>query len=270
MKPFFKSILTLLFVGITFASFAKEPENLSCQEGFVQVDGGRLYYEKHGQGIPVIVVHGGPGLDQGYLKPQLLQLAANHQLIFYDQRGSGRSLDTQLDEKHINIHQFVKDLEDLRKSLGLEKFVLMGHSWGGLLSMQYAIDHQDHLMGLVLLSTAPADYKGQKAFLDEFGVRAKNIHNDIKPLFAFEDFKKLDAAQISTLYRKIFSMYFYDPNKLEDLTLNFSVASAQSGFKVSEEMTKTYWLHPSIDLFPHLKRLTVPTLILHGRQDMAS
>lgn len=70
---------------------------------------------------------------------------------------------------------------------------------------QYAVDHQDHLIGLILLNTAPADYKGQKAFIDEFGARTKNILNDIKPLFAYEDFKKLDAIQISDLYRKLFS-----------------------------------------------------------------
>lgn len=271
MKNLLRSTFTLLFVGITFASFAKEsdfPSDIPHQQGFVQVDEGRLYFNEVGLGVPIIVLHGGPGLDHGYLQPQLLQLAANHRLIFYDQRGSGKSVDTKLDEKHINLHQFVEDLETLRKSLCLEKFVLMGHSWGGFLAMQYAIDHQDHLMGLILLNTAPADYKGQKAFLDEFGVRTKNMNNDLKPLFAYEDFKKLDAAQISTLYRKLFSVYFYDPNKVEELTLNFNVASAMSGFKVNEEMTKTSGLHPGIDLFPHLKNLTVPTFILHGRQDI--
>lgn len=271
MKTLLKSIITLLLVGFIGTSFAKEPEyaqDSSYQQGFVQVDQGRLYFEVVGQGIPIIVLHGGPGLDQGYLRPQLLTLAANHKLIFYDQRGSGRSLDTLLDEKHINIHQFVEDLERLRKSLCLDKFVLMGHSWGGLLGMQYAIEHQDHLLGLILLNTAPADYKGQKAFLEEFEARTKNIHSELKPLFAYDDFKKLDAIQISTLYRKLFSVYFYDPNRIEELTLNFSIASAQSGFKVNEEMTKTFWLNPNVDLFPSLKNLTVPTFVLHSRQDI--
>lgn len=243
MKAFSKSMLALLFMGVVFAGFANEQNpdsNIARQQqSYVKVKDGYLYYNEIGQGIPIIVVHGGPGLDHGYLQPQLSQLAANHKLIFYDQRGSGKSLDTPLDEDHINIHQFVEDLEDLRKSLGLNKFVLMGHSWGGLLAMQYAIDYQDNLIGLILLNSAPADYNGQKAFIDEFGERTKNIHNDIKPLFAYEDFKKLNATQISNLYRKLFSVYFYNPEDVKDLSLNFSVASGQSGFKVMEEMSKT-------------------------------
>ncbi len=238
------------------------------KQEFVKVNDGSLFYYRTGKGVPIIVLHGGPGLDQEYLKPQLLKLAKNHELIFYDQRGSGKSLETPMDEEHINLHQFVEDLELLRKSLGLNKFILMGHSWGGLLGMQYAIDYQDQLLGLILLNSAPADYKGQKAFADEFALRTKNIHQEIKPFFAYEDFKKLNSIQISNLYRKLFSVYFYDPEKVKELTLNFSVASAQSGVKVMEIMSKTSWLHPSINLFPKLKSVTVPTFILHGKQDI--
>ncbi len=238
------------------------------KEGFVSVRDGKLFYRTVGNGVPLIVLHGGPSLNQEYLLPQLYKLAENNLVIFYDQRGSGRSLETKLDEKYINIHQFVEDLETLRISLGFDKFILMGHSWGGLLAMQYAVDHQENLIGLILLNTAPADSKGQKAFLDEFGLRTKNIHNDITPFFSYKDFKELNAPQISDLYRKLLSVYFYNSEKVKDLSLNFGVASAQSSFKVQEEMSKTFWLQPNINLFPSLKRLSVPTFILHGKQDI--
>lgn len=268
-------IKKLLFFFCLFISVINAQELITkpyvkeeIKEGFVSVKDGKLFYRTAGMGLPLIVLHGGPGLSQNYLLPQLYRLAENNLVIFYDQRGSGRSLETKLDEKHININQFVEDLETLRTSLGFDKFILMGHSWGGLLAMQYAVDHQENLIGLVLLNAAPADYKGQKAFIDEFGLRTKNIHKDIKPLFAYENFKELNAAQISDLYRRLFSVYFYNPKEVRDLSLNFSVASAQSGFKVMEEMSKTYWLQPSINLFPSLKRLVIPTFILHGKQDI--
>lgn len=274
MKILSKSVfLFVLFIDLGFANFTSVQSQRACiseeqTQGFVKVEEGRLYYNEVGQGVPIIVLHGGPGLDQGYLRPQLLQLASHHRLIFYDQRGSGNSLETKIDEKHINIHQFVKDLEDLRKVLGLDKFILMGHSWGGLLAMQYAIDYQDHLIGLILLNSAPADFKGQKAFLDEFGLRTKNIHHDIRPFFSYEDFKELNAAQISDLYRKLFSVYFYNPEDVKCLSLNFNVASAQSGFKVMGEMAKTSWIQPHINLIPNLKALKIPTFILHGGEDI--
>lgn len=258
-----------LFVSVIYTIKAEElTKKAQVKEDFVSVKNGKIFYRTAGNGVPLIVLHGGPGLSQDYLLPQLYKLAENNLVIFYDQRGSGRSLETKLDDESINIDQFVEDLETLRTSLGFDKFILMGHSWGGLLAMQYAVDHQENLIGLILLNTAPADSQGQKAFVDEFGLRTKNIHNDIKPFFAYADFKELNACQISDLYRKLFSVYFYNPEDVKDLSLHFSVASARSGFKVIEEMSKTFWLQPGINLFPSLKKLSVPTFILHGKQDI--
>lgn len=255
-----------LFVSVMNAE--QSTTNVQIKEGYVSVKDGKLFYRAIGKGIPLIILHGGPGLNQDYLQPQLYKLSENNLVIFYDQRGSGKSLETELNEKYINIDQFVDDLETLRTSLGFNKFILMGHSWGGLLAMQYAVGHQENLMGLILLNTAPADSKGQKAFADEFGLRTKKIQNDIKPFSVYEDFEKLNVTQIFDLYRKLFSIYFCNPQVVEDLSLNFSVASAQSSFKVMEEMSKTFWLQPNVNLFPDLKKLLVPTFILHCRQDI--
>lgn len=237
-------------------------------QGYVQIQNAKIFYQTQGQGYPVLVVHGGPGLDQTYLQPQLFELADKHQLIFYDQRASGKSLQSVDHYNNININQFVSDLEGVRAKLGLKKFILMGHSWGGLLSMYYAIKQPEHLSGLILLNTAPADYKGQKAFVDNFVERTSNIKKDIAPLFSYEEFKKQNASEISELYRKVFSAYFHNPSDVKKLNLAFNVESARSGFRVNEEMSKTAWLSPGIDLFPNLKKLNIPTLIIHGKQDI--
>lgn len=274
MKQFLKRKISTVFFVLTLILLTscthhqKEFGFHPNKSAIVEVDHGKLFYRKFGKGQPIIVVHGGPGLDQTYLQPQLISLSTKNEIIFYDQRGAGKSLETEINEENINIDKFVEDLEKLRKSLGVNKFILMGHSWGGLLSMKYATNYPDRLSALVLLNTAPADYNGQKAFIDEFGVRTKDIHEDIKPLFAFDDFKKLDENEISDVYRKLFATYIFDQNKIKDLNLSFNVTSAQSGFKVMEEMSKTSWLQPGIDLFPQLKKLNVPTLILHGKQDV--
>lgn len=233
------------------------------------VDHGELYYQKFGQGTPVIVLHGGPGLDQGYLLPQLGQLSNHAQLVFYDQRGSGKSLETKLNSEYINVIQFVDDLDVLRKTLGIDQFILMGHSWGGSLAMHYAIAHQDHLSGLILLNSAPANYEGQVAFVSEYEARTQAIQDEIQVFSSFESFRKLDACQISKAYRTLFSIYFYRPCLVDDLTLNFSPESAQSGFRVMGEMGKTTWLQAGNNLLPALTALEIPTLILHGKEDIA-
>lgn len=239
-----------------------------AEEGFVKIKDGCMYYQEFGQGYPIIVVHGGPGLDQGYLQPKLLELAADYRLIFYDQRGSGKSLESNLDEEHINVRQFVEDLEALRKALCLDKCILMGHSWGGFLVLNYAIDYPEHVSGMILLNTTPADYKGKKAFLDEFAARTKNLQNELKPFSSYEEFKKLNKEQISLLYEKLFSVYFYDPRKVQDLCLDLNLESAQSGYLVMQKMEKSSRLQPSVNLFPKLKCLEVPTYLIHGREDI--
>ena len=237
-------------------------------QGYIQIQGAKIFYQIHGQGSPILVLHGGPGLDQTYLHPHLFDLITDHQLIFYDQRASGKSEQSVDHYNYINMDQFISDLETVRETLGLETFTLMGHSWGGFLGMHYAIKHPEHLNGLILLNTVPADYKGQKAFLDTFIERTADIADDIAPLFSYEEIQKLNAAEIAELYRKVFAVYFHHSEDVKRLNLVFDVTAASSGVKVNEEMAKTAWLTPGVDLFPDLKKLTVPSLIIHGKQDI--
>lgn len=260
-------LLTFLtLVGCTDSNEVSLPQ--SHDSGYVEVDKGKLFYQKFGSGIPIIVLHGGPGLDQNYLLPQMLELAKDHEVIFYDQRGSGKSLETEINSTYINFDQFTKDLETLRNHLGLNKFVLLGHSWGGFLAMNYSVTYPEHIGALILLNTAPADFKGQQAFIDEFSKKTQPIEDQIMPLFNYQDFEKLKSSEISELYRKMFSVYFYNPKDAAVLTLNMSEVSARSGFKVMEEMANTSWFKPDINLFPQLKKLNVPTLIVHGNEDI--
>jgi proline iminopeptidase len=159
------------------------PSMHSSKSGYIDVQDGKLFYSSFGKGDPIIVVHGGPGLDQGYLLPQMLELAKDHELIFYDQRGSGRSLEASIEPKYASSEQFAQDLEMLRLKLGLKKITLVGHSWGGFLSMSYAIKYPNNVSSLILIGSTPPDYKGQKAFSDEFNKRTQLIKNNIAPLF---------------------------------------------------------------------------------------
>lgn len=268
-----KTVFTCLLLSFAFTGC---PENKSdetvkieaSQSDYIDVEKGKLFFQKFGTGEPIIVLHGGPGLDHNYLLPQMLELAKDHELIFYDQRGSGKSLETPFQPQYINIEQFSKDLNQLAASLGLKKFILMGHSWGGLLAMHYTINYPDNVSNLILVNSAPADYKGQQAFVNEFDKRTKQIKEKVKPLFNYEDFVKLDETEMSNLYRTLFSVYFNNPKDSRHLTLNINKESAQSGFKVMEEMSKTFWIRPNTDLFPYLKTLNVPTLVIHGKQDI--
>ena len=91
---------------------------MEIKEFFIEVDGAKLFCRTAGEGDPLIVLHGGPGLSQDCLLPQMMQLAKNHFVIFYDQRASGQS-EGALDPESINLDRFVEDLGSVLKRLSI-------------------------------------------------------------------------------------------------------------------------------------------------------
>ncbi|MHC4992445.1 MAG: alpha/beta fold hydrolase [Planctomycetota bacterium] len=129
---------------------------LAGGEGYFEGHGGlRLYHRIiEGPGEPVVVVHGGPGCDSGYLVPDLEPLARTRTLVFYDQRGGGRS-DLPDDEGLLSIDRHVADLEMLRRHLALERMTLLAHSFGPLLAAFYAIEHPERVERMIFIGPLP-------------------------------------------------------------------------------------------------------------------
>jgi proline iminopeptidase len=111
--------------------------------------------------LKVLLLHGGPGCTHEYLEACDSYLpAAGVEYYYYDQLGSGRS-DQPEDPTLWELDRFVDEVEQVRRALGLDRgnFVLFGQSWGGILAMEYALRHQEHLRGLIIsnmMSSAPA------------------------------------------------------------------------------------------------------------------
>jgi len=117
------------------------------------INGVSLWHLTQGAGIPVVLLHGGPGAYD-YLEP-VANLMDNHrcQMIRYEQRGSWRS------EKKgpYDVDTFVEDLEHLRIHLGLESWVVCGHSWGAALALAYTATYHSHVNALIHLSGTGID-----------------------------------------------------------------------------------------------------------------
>ncbi len=122
------------------------------QEGYVDAHGVLIYYQIIGHGAPLMIVHGGPGVSHDYLMPYLLPLARNNQLVFIDERGSGRSEKLE-DTSQYTVENMVEDVESVRQELHLGKISLMGHSFGGVLAQAYAFKYQQNLTHLILGGT---------------------------------------------------------------------------------------------------------------------
>jgi len=124
-------------------------------QGYVDAEGMLIYYMTVGKGEPLVIVHGGPGGSHDYFLPYLLPLARLNKLIFIDERGSGKSQKLE-DPAGYTVENMVEDVEGVRRSLGLGKITLMGHSFGGVLAQAYALKYQSNLSHLILASTFPS------------------------------------------------------------------------------------------------------------------
>src|SRR5213592_952502 len=137
--------LTALFVLLLAGASTRAAE--------VTTDGAVLHYDTLGKGDPVIVLAGGPGFSSAYMLPLAKHIAKTHMAVLLDQRGTGRSTVLAYDTKTINVASFVADLETLRVSLGADKVTLVGHSWGGMLSMSYAAANPERVGAMVLVDS---------------------------------------------------------------------------------------------------------------------
>ncbi len=116
-------------------------------------EGKSVYTRSVGKGMPILLLHGGPGADSRKFEEfeDYIDLE-KFQLIYYNQLGSTYSDEISADEKHLaTIERFTDEVEQVRQGLGLEEFILLGHSWGVVLAIEYALKYQydGHLKGVV-------------------------------------------------------------------------------------------------------------------------
>jgi proline iminopeptidase len=136
------------------------------RERTVEVAGATLYVKELGaeDAPPVVVLHGGPAAHHDYLLPAFAELAGAFRLVFYDQRGGGRSTVTR--EADLSWPRHVEDVGAVLDALSLARPHLVGYSFGGLWAMLFAARHPDRVARLALVSSVPG-WHGYRARLEE-------------------------------------------------------------------------------------------------------
>src|SRR4029453_8138396 len=114
------------------------PIGLNAREDRGPAGNASLYARDIGQRLPGIVLHGGPDFDTAYLLPSLDRLADIYRLVYYDQRGRGKSADG-VQPGDVSLATDLEDLERVRQHFRLEAPTLLGHSWGTVLALEYAL-----------------------------------------------------------------------------------------------------------------------------------
>lgn len=232
-------------------------------------DGVKLWYEEVGKGSPIIVVHGGPGMDHGSLAADLEPLTHTHRLIYYDQRGGGLST-LPSDPKLLTIDKHVDDLEALRNKLGLEKLTILAHSFGPAIAAQYAMRYPSRVERMIFIGPIPPR-KGK--FSEEYGARLQQRLTDAQMKRAGELQKAFETSTDTTAVCREYWQIMTPPRVAKSLSASvvksdFCTAPPEAiRFGMTKTNPATFGSLGDWDWTPKLSRVKAPVLIIHGEED---
>ena len=236
-------------------------DTLMVDKRRVSVGDCELYCETEGRGVPIVLVSGGPGSSHHGFHPYFGRAAPFSQVIYYDQRGCGRS-----DYKPgpgYTVDQAVNDLDRLREALKVDQWVVLGWSYGGTLAQLYTLKHAEHTAGLVLVGATDA-----------------GSHLRLQPTRQYDYFFPEERKRIAELYKDrslpldklVYNIhlngdwkrqYFHRPTKEEMARMAQYEWKHDKIFRESIGRTLN-----GIDFGGLFNECPVPTLILEGKYDL--
>lgn len=221
------------------------------ETGFVEVEGGKLYYEVTGNGLPLVFIHAGVA-DLTMWDEQVNYFKQFYRVVRYDTRGFGKTITTEAGVSYSNR----QDLLDLLNFLNIEKAVVIGLSRGGNIATDFTLEFPDKVVGLVVVGSGPNGYEAtippeeQQLFeqyeeLEEKGDTEKIIEFDLK--IWVEGFGRPEGERpANTVLEKIRQMQ-------------------QTNYAKKEPETQARPLNPTAK--DRLEEIKVPTLVVHGGRD---
>jgi len=222
------------------------------------IRGVTLFERRAGSGPATVVLHGGPGAHHDYLLPGFDRLATRRTLVYYDQRGGGRSPVSR--DVPVGWREHVEDLDALRQLWDVERLSIAGYSWGGLLAVLYALEHPDRVDRLALVSPAPAWRQARAEF--ERRLAERNAAPDVQAAKRAVQDGGLRERSPDEYRRKMFEFsvagYFHDWRRAAELT----------PFRITGRTQQEVWESlGNFDLRPRLPALRLPVVVLHGEDD---
>lgn len=255
--------INLMSMILSFPLTAKN--KLVDREMLVPVHGTKLWCHVIGSGETIVIVHGGPGMEHTYFLPQLYSLALKYRLVFYDQRGSGRS-PVEVDPASMTMDQFVEDLDSIRSYFKLDKMNLMGHSFGGLIAMRYAVKYPEHLQRLILMNPTPQSSYWRDSSLAMMKLRENpKIQAEKNEIVSSPEFAQKNPETMARFFRVLFKSSFFKEQYADSLTLVFR----QNYPKTNELMNALYSdsTLKNYDLRHELKKVKCKTLLCGSEAD---
>jgi len=241
------------------------PAHGQSAAGYARADGADIRYRVLGAGRPLLLVNGGPGWSSAHMLPVAERLAESHRVILFDQRGTGASRLAVLDSTTVTMRAMVEDIDALRRHLSIETWIVMGHSFGGMLAMAYAAEHPEPVEALVL--SAPAGPS-----LDFLGWYPASLNDRLLPaeretVAYWSDAEILEADPTQAGYEIVkasIGAFLYDRSRLSEV---LAVIDENTWSVTTSQLVWRDLARADFDVNQPLGAFQRPVLVVQGRQD---
>lgn len=258
-----KKILTLLvFIMILSGAIAADRNFY-----FTTTDSVRLYVRVAGEGKPCLFVHGGPGSTAYYFEAfeGASMIERKMQMIYYDQRGSGRSDSAK--NRDYSLERMIRDMEEIRVHLGIEKWSVMGHSFAGILMTNYAIAHPKNVSAMMYIHCT-MDMQASMSSHVESGIKLLNIQDaaayrdTTKPLLERVGMIHNLLSEKDAWYKLMFRNEY--EKKIND-SVTFSTGKFNRDFASNCWNEQDYWKNYTAST----ANIKCPVMVMTGDKDYA-
>ena len=244
--------------------------NVICLSAYSQTEGyaasadSKIYYRTFGLGKPLLIINGGPGMNSDGFVDLAKALSKNYRTIIYDQRGTGKSTLQKLDTSTITMQLMVDDIEFLRKHLKIERWFVLGHSFGGMLASYYATLYPQNIESLILSSSGGMDL-GLLSYVSK-RINSK-LSSQERDSLSYWD-KKInngDTSFFARLHRglALAPAYVYDRKNIPLIAERLTQGNHPVNDLVWQDLQKIRF-----DCKSKLSQFNKPVLIIQGKEDI--
>jgi len=239
--------------------------SFSQTEEIIRSGNSNLHYKTFGTGKPILIINGGPGMNcEGfsYLAKELAKM--NFQTIVYDQRGTGKSDVEKVNNETVTMDLMVEDMEKLRKHLKIDKWILLGHSFGGIMASYYATKHPETIEKLIFSSSGGVNMKFTSYVQQRLSNNLTKVQRDSLSYYQ----RKLDRGDSSkeTLQLRakyLANAYVFDKSKAPIIAERLTQTKFEINSLVFESLRKI-----KFDCTNSFKNFKQPVLVLQGKNDI--
>lgn len=228
----------------------------------LDVNSGKLHYQIYGEGSPILIINGGPGMNSEGFKPLAEELSKTNSVILYDQRGTGLSTLYDINSETITINAMAEDIEILRCHLNIDQWTVLGHSFGGMLAYYYTAKYPEHVSALIQSSSGGLDL----TIIERLDIRGSLSQTQRDSLDYYTRKISNGDTSYATAYNRgkfLAPAYVYNSTYIPIVAKRLTQGNRAINSLVWQDLRRIEFSTASF-----FKTFKKPVLIIHGKDDV--